>query len=372
MKIDLLVYSLAGGGAERVAVNLANGLFERGHTVRILCQTASEKVEYLPIVGVRILNVSGTSLIRRLLALRKQLRLDPPDRLIAVQANAAIEAAISGYRLGLPTIGCEHNTPSRSVRGHFWKFLRPFAYKRLDSVVTLTQGAAKGLAAVCDLRTPTVIPNAVRLPLPRTEPVVSVAGHFPLRAKVLLAAGRFVEAKGFDRLISAFKELATLLDSAYLVLLGDGPLRGALEQQVAALGLTERVLMPGRAGNMADWYSRADIYVMTSRWEGLPMVLLECMAHGTPAVVTDFDYGPRDIIQSNVNGLILPDQFDPQSLRTWANEVHRLLTDPTRLECMAKAALDVRDSFSESRILDAWEELLLGTKVGAAATTVAE
>jgi len=128
-----------------------------------------------------------------------------------------------------------------------------------------------------------------------------VLGH----RRIVLAVGRFTKVKGFDLLIKAFAGIAIAYADWDLVILGEGPERSDLEAQVEALGLGHRVKLPGRAGNMPDWYARADLFVMSSHFEGFPLVLVEAMAHGCPAVSFDCDTGPRDIIRDEMDGRLV-------------------------------------------------------------------
>ena len=124
--------------------------------------------------------------------------------------------------------------------------------------------------------------------------------------KVLLAVGRLEVEKGFDWLIDAFSALATKYPEWDLVILGEGSLRATLEKQVQTSGLARRVFLPGRVGNVGDWYERANLYVMSSRFEGFGNTLGEAMAYGLPAVSFDCETGPRNIIRHETDGLLVP------------------------------------------------------------------
>lgn len=358
MKIDVLVSSLKGGGAERVAVNLADSWAEAGHDVRLLIQTGLDAVEYRPSARVRIESFATRNRLLRALRLRRMLAVRRADAVIAVQGNMAIVAALVGIGLGLNIIGSEHNIPGRAIWGRGWAALRPFAYRRLSCITVLTGPSRDALSILCPGVPIHVIPNALRLPLAENPPQLAPESVVPPNAVVLLAAGRLVPAKGFDRMIAAFAHLVPAVPSARLVILGEGEMRAALERQVQELGLSGRVLLPGRAGNMAQWYCRAELFLMTSRWEGLPMVLLEAMGHGLPAVTTDFQDGPRDIIRHDIDGLILSDDLPDRDPAAWAATVSALLTDSPTLDAMASRASEVLDRFSEARVMALWDEAL--------------
>jgi glycosyltransferase involved in cell wall biosynthesis len=357
MKIDILVSSLKGGGAERVAVNLADGWSTVGHDVRILIQSGLDEVEYCPKPEVILESFRAKWRIARALRLRQMLDARRADVVVAVQSNMAIVAGIVAIGLNLKLIGCEHNIPKKAVWGKHWAALRPLSYRQISAVTVLTERARAELSMICPKVRIEVVPNALYLPLSDNEPRLDPADVLPSDAPLLLAAGRLVEAKGFDRMIACFAKLSQLFPTARLVILGDGALRKNLETQISDLGLSDKALLPGRAGNIAEWYRRADLFLMTSRWEGQPMVLMEAMGHGLPAVVTDFNGGPRDIIRHGIDGIILPDDLPEHDPDLWARTVTDLLCDAKTRRALGANATSVLSRFSEIKVAQMWEDL---------------
>ncbi|MOA12786.1 4-alpha-N-acetylgalactosaminyltransferase [compost metagenome] len=202
-----------------------------------------------------------------------------------------------------------------------------------------------------------VIPNPVHWPLPRAEPLLAPATADG--RKRLLAVGRLHADKGFDLLIQAFAALAPSHPDWDLVILGEGHERGALQAQVDQAGLASRILMPGRAGNVGDWYDSADLYVLTSRFEGLSNTLLESMASGLAAVSFDCDTGPREIVRDGIDGVLVRPNGDVPALCKALSDV---MENDARRQRMAQAATDVRDRFSAARVLQQWQELFDGVR----------
>jgi glycosyltransferase involved in cell wall biosynthesis len=216
-----------------------------------------------------------------------------------------------------------------------------------ESLAWLKQGipAARGV----------VIPNPVSYPLPVGEPVVAVADHVPAGRKLLLAVGRLDPQKQFDCLLEAFSRLMARHAGWDLAILGEGPERGRLQDAIARLGLESRVRMPGRAGNVGDWYERADLYVMSSRFEGFPNTLAEAMAHGCAAVSYDCDTGPRDIIRHEVDGLLVRPVGDVAAL---SEALDSLMGDEARRTAMGSRASEVRERFAPERIFALWQSIM--------------
>ena len=291
--------------------------------------------------------------LRRIVALRRVLRERRPDVALAMMdtANILLALATIGSR-GLVTIGSERTHPPQSPLPRPWNALRSRLYGHLTAVAALTRESAAWLREHTRAQHVAVIPNAATWPLVAQQPTLTppcLAGD----RSYLLAVGRLVSSKGFDVLIAAFARLCADLPSWQLVILGEGPERKALEAQVAVAGLAERVLLPGRAGNVGDWYAASSLYVMSSRFEGFPNTLAEAMACGLPAVSFDCDTGPRDIIRHEVDGLLVP-AGDAAALEA---ALRRLMADPALRGRFAARASEVRERFSLASVSARWEQL---------------
>lgn len=368
MKLLIFIHSLSFGGAERVAVNLANYWAEKGWGITIVTIAGQGQGQDFyslhPDIRRIALGLDTNSVnvfagmlhnLRRVSALRKVLRQEKPDVALAMMTTANCLLALAAARTRIPTIGSERIHPPEFPLDPIWSWLRRRLYPRLSAVTALTQETALWLKEHAGVERVVVIPNPVPYPLPVQDPRImpeNVLDSMP-DGRMLLAVGRLDSQKGFDRLLVAFSELALRFPNWRLAIVGEGDCRGKLERQVADLGLQGRVFLPGTAGNIGDWYEAADIYVMTSRFEGFPNTLVEALAHGLPAVSVDCDTGPRDILCHDIDGLLVP-QDDMDAL---VKALATLMRDDKLRRRYAARAIEARERFSLERICGMWERL---------------
>ena len=263
--------------------------------------------------------------------------------------------------IGLPSIkviASERIYPPALQLGVFWEQLRSWTYPWVDRVIFQTSKGLTWIRQEIPRAHGLVIPNPILYPLPISKPRVPPEKWVAPNRKLLLAAGRLSDQKGFDLLLLAFAELVSSHPEWDLVILSEGSRRFELEQQAQALGLNAHLHLPGRVGNVGDWYIRADIFVMSSRFEGFPNTLGEAMAHGCATVSFDCDTGPRDLIRHGVDGLLVP----VGDVAALAVALHRLMTDDALREQYAKRSIEVRERFSFKRITEMWEQLFYEVK----------
>jgi glycosyltransferase involved in cell wall biosynthesis len=292
--------------------------------------------------------------LRRIHALRRVLRQVQPDAALAMMSTANVLLAFAALGLsGVAVVGSEHIYPPQLPLGRLWECLRSYAYGRLLAVTALTEESASWLKANTHVRRVPVIPNAVSWPLTIQAPAIDPIQVLPEGKRVLLAVGRLSEQKQFDLLIDAFTSLAPSHPDWVLVILGEGPDRGMLEARVRSGELRERILLPGRVGNVGHWYEAADLYVMSSRFEGFSNTLIEALAHGLPAVSFDCDTGPRDIIRHEVDGLLVP----PGNIKALKAALERLMEEEALRAHFGERAVDAKERFSMEKVAGMWEKL---------------
>lgn len=357
----VLVYidSLKAGGAERVAIQFATWLQHAGHRPLLLTRRPAADDFYPVPTGLerlveppeprwlRRLGWAGFPL--RLWRLRVLIQRQGIDLALALTTLPAIKLLLALQGLPVPVVVSERNYPPAKPPALPWRLLRRLSYPRAVLHLVQTEGIAVWLRNRGLTRRTAVVANAISWPLPRFEPRLEPSAWLRSDQRLLLAVGTKAEQKGFDWLVEAFVSLAERFPDWRLVILGLSPdlYRGVDQQQRLLAGLPAghpartRILFPGRAGNVADWYARADLFVLSSRFEGFPNVLLEAMASGVASLAMDCPTGPADLIRDGQNGWLLP--LDPVRLE---QGLAALMADAPQRRRLGEAAVEVRRRFS--------------------------
>ncbi len=319
LNIGLLIPTLQSGGAERVCSLLASHWARSGHHVTLMtfCDPSSDAFVVSPFVNRVVLGGAevtpglwraAAKNLARLRAVRSQIQRSELDVTLSFMSVSNTLLALAGR--GLPTvcIGAERTYPPAVPLPKLAKWARWGLYGCLDAVVGLTEDSGRWLKQNTRAKSVAVIPNPVELPLPSSTPVLDPRALRRPGTHLLLAVGRLSAEKNYDHLIRAFVGVSKHLapqNRWQLIVLGEGSERSALEALILQLNAHDRVLLPGRAGNAADWYRAADAFALTSAFEGYPNGLLEALAHGVACVACDCLTGPRELIHDGVNGLLV-------------------------------------------------------------------
>lgn len=298
-------------------LNLAHGLAGRGLSVDLVLARA--RGPYLAEVqeAIRLVDLGASRVLTSLPALVRYLRRERPAALLSALDYANVVALWARRLAGWPRRMAvnEQNTLSRSARQSARRRHRimPLLARRFYPWAAYVIGNSQGVAD--DLRQLTGLP-ADRVKLlynPIVTPELRQKARAPSshpwfeagQPPVVLAVGRLTRQKDFPALIRGFAQ-ARLLRPARLVILGEGPDRAALAELVNELGLRDVVALPGFVDNPYPYMSRAGLFVLSSRWEGLPTVLVEALYCGAPVVATDCPSGPREILADGRHGRLVP------------------------------------------------------------------
>ena len=342
------------GGAQRSTLMICNALAARGLKVDlvVVCGEGPLRAELDQAVTVHEVGSAWgrMPLLRKkrwwrvrtaTLGLVRYLRRERPEVLVSSANHSALVTAAAHRWAAVPEIALvlRVTNPVRGgKRGLKHVFKRAALSRdllRVDAVATLAPRLSEEIIAL----TPSVadrvavMPNAV-VDVARIEASRALPPPWPVDGrKTVLAVARFAPQKDLATLLRAFA-LLPVECNAKLVIYGDGPLRAELEALGAELGLQDRLSMPGLIANPFTAMHHADVFVLSSRWEGLPGTLLEAMACGCPVVSTDCPAGSREILLDGVLGP-LPPVGDPQAL---AQAITQLLEQPSdRAALIARA-----------------------------------
>jgi glycosyltransferase involved in cell wall biosynthesis len=316
-KVAIFLPALYGGGAERISLKLAGGIASRGIPVDlVLARKEGPYVSEVP-KTVQIIDLKAARDLAALPALVRYLRKEKPRVLLSgLHANLIAVWAKRLARVSTRVIVCEHNTLSSRVHSYasdlrmrWLPTLIRWFYPWADGIIAVSQGVAEDLAR--EARIPRdrirVIYNPIVTPELRLNAQTPLEHPWfkPGQPPVILAVGRLTAQKDFVTLIKAFAQVRKD-HPARLLILGEGEERPALEMLISHLGLQETVQLPGFIINPYPYMVQAYLYVLSSRWEGLPSVLIEAMFCGTRLIATDCPSGPREILQNGRYGMLVP------------------------------------------------------------------
>lgn len=358
MRITLVISTMRAGGAERVLSAMAAHWAEAGRAVTLITLAGRDEPPFYPLhpaVEWRPLGLLGASgggaaalanNAGRLGALRRAVRASRPDAVISFLDRTNVLTLLATAGLGTPVVVSERIDPRHRVLGRSWRLLRHAVYPWAASVVAQTEEALAFFPPVVRRRG-AVIPNPVAVP-------AGAAAPRPRRPDehVVLAMGRLVPQKGFDMLLAAFAQAAR--PGWSLEIWGEGPLRAELEATRDRLGLGDRVRLPGVTATPGAVMAAADLFVLSSRYEGFPNVLCEAMACGLPAVAFACPSGPAAIVRPGVDGVLVP-PADPGAL---AAALARLMDDPAERKRLAARAPEVLNRFGTIKVMELWDALL--------------
>ena len=282
--------------------------------------------------------------LKRTLALRTALTEAKPDVLISFLTKNNLLAALACLGRDTPLICSERNNPQRQAASPIWNLALKLAYRRANRIVCQT--------------------DAVRRCFPKAVQDRLVTIHNPIEgfargdpgddAKMIGAVGRLTPQKGFGLLIDAFAMIADRYPDWKLTIWGEGESRGELEANIAHLGLSQRVLLPGVTAKPGDWAKNTSLFVQSSLYEGFPNATAEALASGLPVVATNCDFGTAELIESEVDGLLVQNE----SVSELAQGMARMISDGALRKACEAAAEKSAKRFHPSLILKRWDDLL--------------
>lgn len=309
--------NMAGGGAERAALQLAAGLTDRGFdTDLVLAAAEGPRMADIP-DDVEVVDLGARRVLTSVPALIRYLRQTKPKAMASVLDHANIAALWARQLAGYPDrlVVIEQNTLSeaatygKSRRDRMMPRIAGRFYRWADAVVGVSDGVIEDLMEQLE-NVPRDKFRVIYNPIV-TDEMMEKANQpvdhpwFANGEPVFVAAGRLRPQKDFPMLIRAFSQLPSTTP-ARLLILGEGPDRPQLLSLIGELGLEDRIELAGHVDNPYSRFARATAFVLSSRWEGLPTVLIEALSCGAPVIATDCPSGPREILADGRFGRLLP------------------------------------------------------------------
>jgi glycosyltransferase involved in cell wall biosynthesis len=338
-------------------------LLDRGHAVTVITLYGEEHDFFsLPSEAQRLaLSIDRDSPtvihglannLRRLRVLRRAIKSTHPDVVVSHIHRTNVMTIMATGRRQAPVVVVEHNDPGRNPAGRIWDTLRQRTYPRVRKLVSVSHGVDEHFSWLPQSQR-TVIHN----PIVPIVPIVFDQNRHRTDTGAnqfwIASMGRLTQQKGFDLLLQAFSKVAHKHPDWRLMIIGDGPMRAQLEALAQRLELSSRVTFTGLVRDPNELLAKARLFVMASRFEGFPYAALEALASGLPVIYTDCHSGPREIIRTGVDGLLVP----TGDITALASAMDQLISDASLRDRMAERAPEVLERFGLDPIISQWEQL---------------
>lgn len=350
MKVGIIVGSIAEkNGTERAVVNLVNMINDR-YEVTIFSGIIDKKIGYDISSNVNIVNfdlpVDNKNIFSKLYYYfklsQKIRRINNFDYLIGTTHLQNIFLYIFSKK-GVKVIACEHmsNTVLKGIK----RKIREYFYKKVYKVVVLTKADYNYYKNFIKEENLEIIPNTLSFTSKEKNQLIN---------KKIIAVGRLTKQKGFDLLIKSLFEIKDLLLDWNVEIYGEGEEKEVLNKMIESNNMNNIIKIKNPIKNIKDKYLESSIYVLSSRWEGLPMVLLEAMECGLPIVAYDCPTGPNEVIEDGKNGYLIK----PNDIRSFAIKIKELIENENLRKSMGKYSKEKAQDFSNEKIKQKWELVL--------------
>lgn len=354
--IAIIISGLGAGGAETVVAHVAEHWLAQGHRVSLLTHdtpadpifhTMPERAELhrLGLTPKQKRFGAYISTWRKLARLQRVIGREQPDVVVSFLTKNNLLALIATFGRSIPVICSERNNPERQHAHPFWNAALRLGYRNAALIVCQTNTVMRCFPAAVRSKLK-VIPNPIRSPSAVRER--SGGTH-------IVAVGRLTYQKGFDILLAAFALVHQNFPEWQLDIWGEGADRPVLEKLIREHGLEGRAVLRGTSPRPGSWIEGADIFVLSSRYEGFGNVLAEAMAAGLPVVSAACDFGPPDIVTHEVDGLLVMTE-NPVAL---AQGLARLMADADLRDRLGRAAAVSARRYAPGKILHQWDDALV-------------
>lgn len=350
-KIYFTIGTMSSGGAERVVSIISNYLIDRGYDVRILmwlhCPVFYNLNKKIKIIDVEK-ECGSSNMISRAIFFRNYIKRNKPDLLLSFLAKINILTLLSCISIPVKIIACERNDPRFVPFSKTLRIVRNVTYYLADGILTQTLKNKNYFSTKLEPRI-----NVIYNPININQDLVGSAINKP-KVKKIVAVGRLVDQKNHEMLIKAFSSFLKTYPAYDLYIYGEGPNLKRHENMAYELGIATHVIFPGNKKDIFYEISDAEIFVQTSRFEGMPNTLIEAMCLGLPCISTKVS-GATDLIRHGENGFLV-DIDDTKGLEYY---ILKLVNDKRLQKDIGNNASRLYDTLKEDVILKQWESYIL-------------
>lgn len=355
-KIYFVISSLTSGGAERVMTTLANELSAMGYEISIISKfhlppfyELNDQVKLIyPKIKISYKNIYSTLIgrIKLYINLFYLIKVDRPDLLIPFSTTTNGAIIIIGKLLKIPTIASEHINYKKDSKSIFIKIIKRYVYPHANTLTVLTLRDLKEYYGKY-MKNVIVMENPLSMSPLKSE--------ITDRGKTLLAIGDLERwhHKGFDNLLKIFLSVHQKYPEWKLHIAGGGD-PSFLKEHIVNHNLSDSIELLGPIKDVKSLLQKHSIFLLTSRYEGLPMVIMEAMSQGLPCIAYDCFTGPGELISNNKDSILI----DDQNIEMFRNKLFELIDDEDLRKRLGKNAIETSKKYQSSIIAHKWHKLI--------------
>lgn len=351
-KILFYINALNGGGAERVMSNLSSQFVDKGYEVLFATSYPADG-EYELNKKIKRFNLESENIpcskikrnYVRVKRLRQICKREKPDVLVAFMAEPNFRAIIATIGLKTKTVISVRNDPEKEYAGRLMNFVGKYILPMADGCVFQTEEAKKWFPKKLQNKS-TIIFNAVKREFfeAKRKPVNGL----------IVTCGRLEEQKNHILLIKAFFNVVKKNPNAYLHIYGEGSLKDYLQSLIDNLGLNHSVKLMGQTNDVVSVLEKADVFVLSSFYEGMPNALMEAMAVGVPCIATDCPCGGARMLLNDNNGILIKNN----NIDELTNAMEQLIKDDYKKETLSNKCIETVSEFKAENIFLKWREYI--------------
>jgi GalNAc-alpha-(1->4)-GalNAc-alpha-(1->3)-diNAcBac-PP-undecaprenol alpha-1,4-N-acetyl-D-galactosaminyltransferase len=356
-KIAFVIPCFEAGGAERVAITLANKFIDQNEVFIIalnktkIIYTIEKSIQiqylndtYIPSPNWFIAIKNNIGLTHKLIKIVKDNQI---NILISFTTTSNLLAVLCRFYLKIKVYICERNNPEKSQLSYLRKICSRILYPFADGLIVQTSFSKKYFQKFIKSEKIQIIPN------PIDGNLISLKEDYNKRANIILNVGRMDDNKNQKLLLEAFSNLN--IKNWRLIFVGDGILRMEFQILAKKIGITDKVDFIKTVANIEYYYNRAKLFVFTSKSEGFPNALLEAMSFGIPCIASDCNSGPSEIIQHNENGFL----FEVNNQKQLEKQIMALMENEGLRLKFSKNAIQSTSKYNSDEIYKQWKSIIL-------------